>query len=176
MTDEFNRHNLRRMSVSWVIIPSSIVACGATYAVGANDAANALGTAYGSKTLSMRSALILGSVCEFLGILALGSIVSSTLRTGIIDVSSMSAPLFVIGMFSALCAAFVWLLFATLFGFPVSTTHTIVAGIFAFGVFEAGIAAINTISVVLISVSWIVSPLAGFVSKIEMQSSFVDLI
>jgi phosphate/sulfate permease len=136
--------------------------------------------------------------------------VGSTLRNGIVSMPSMAPQYFVVGMFSALSAAFVWLLVATLLGLPglvffffvlcslftsrrvVSTTHTIVAGIFAFGVFEAGISAINTTSVIMIGeflkkiewsislnlagVSWIVSPLAGFVVALLLHGALHWLI
>jgi phosphate/sulfate permease len=155
--------NLASVPVGWVIVPASIIAAGATYAVGANDAANALGTSVGARSLSLRSAIALGAVMEFLGIVALGAVVGSTLRSGIIDPFAFTDPrYYVVGMFSVLCAAFSWLLVATLLGLPVSTTHTIVAGIASFGLFEVGTAALNVNSVVIISISWIVSPLLGF--------------
>ena len=47
-----------------------------------------------------------------------------------------------------------------------STTHTIVAGIAAFGLFEVGVAALQVQSVVIIAVSWVVSPVSGFVAAL----------
>lgn len=149
--------------MGWVMVPAALVAAGATFAVGANDASNALGTSLGSRAVSLRAALVIGACMELLGVLALGSLVSSTLKAGIIDPAAFPDPRFyVLGMFSVLCAAFAWLLVATLLGLPVSTTHTIVSGIFAFGLLERGPAAINTHSVMLVAISWVVSPLAGF--------------
>lgn len=99
---------------------------------------------------------------EYVGIVALGSLVGSTLKSGIVLPSAFAhPPVFVLGMFSVLCAATAWLLAATLLGLPVSTTHTIVAGIFAFGLLQEGPSAVNTGSVVAILISWIASPLAG---------------
>jgi PiT family inorganic phosphate transporter len=159
--------NLASIPLGWVIVPASIVAAGATFAVGANDAANALGTSVGARSLSLRSAIVLGACMEFLGIVALGAVVGSTLRNGIINPEAFPDPrYFVVGMFSVLCASFAWLLVATLLGLPVSTTHTIVAGIAAFGIFEVGAAALQVNSVVIIAVSWVVSPVSGFVAAL----------
>ncbi len=159
--------NLASIPLGWVIVPASLLAAGATYAVGANDAANALGTSVGAGSLSLRSAIVLGASMEFLGIVALGAVVGSTLRGGIVDLAAFGDPqYYVLGMLCVLCSAFVWLLLATLLGLPVSTTHTIVAGIAAFGLFEVGPAALNVDSVVVIAVSWVVSPIAGFVAAL----------
>lgn len=157
--------SISSIPLGWTLVPGAIIAAGATFAVGANDVGNALGTSLGSRALSLRSAIILGGFMEFLGIVSLGQLVGGTLKAGIVDPEAFSNPqYYVVGMFSVLAAAFVWLLAATLLGLPVSTTHTIVAGIFAFGVFEIGASAVNVNSVISISISWIASPLSGFVA------------
>lgn len=69
------------------------------------------------------------------------------------------------GMFSALLAVAVWLTFASGFGWPVPTTHTIVGAIIGFAVVATGIEAVHWWGVAAIAVSWLITPiLAGVIS------------
>ena len=79
--------------------------------------------------------------------------------------------LLVIGMLSALFAAAVWLTIASAFGWPVSTTHTIVGAIIGFAVVAVGIEAVHWWDVVAIAASWVVTPvLAGMISFLLILS------
>ncbi len=119
-----------------VIATASVVSAGVSYAVGANDVSNAMGTSVGSGALSRRAALVLAGVMEAFGVLLIGRLVSDTIRFGIVQPAPapQAAFLFVLGMLATLIASFVWLLVATLLSWPVSTTHTIVSDWGAVGV------------------------------------------
>ena len=104
------------------------------WGVGANDVANAMGTSVGSKALTIKQAIIIAMIFEFLGAYLAGGEVTATVRKGIIDPALMegSPDLLVYGMLSALLAAGTWLLIASILGWPVSTTHSIVGAIVGF--------------------------------------------
>ena len=68
---------------------------------------------------------------------------------------------FAIGMLSALLAAAIWLNVATSWGHPVSTTHAIVGAVLGFGISARGMGAPDWLVVGRISLSWVISPLAG---------------
>ena len=81
-----------------------------------------------------------------------------------------SAKLFVIGMLSALLAAGLWLQIASFFGWPVSTTHSIVGAIVGFGIVYGGFTAVEWGGVGKIAASWVVSPImSGAISFIIFQ-------
>jgi phosphate/sulfate permease len=106
------------------------------WSIGANDVANAMGTSVGSGALTVKRAVIIAAVLEFSGAFFVGTHVSETIRKGIISPEVfMGHELdLVFGMIGALLAAAVWLQVASYFGWPVSTTHSIVGSVLGFGV------------------------------------------
>lgn len=137
------------------------------WGVGANDVANAMGTSVGSRALTIKQAILIAMVFEFLGAYLAGGEVTSTIRKGIIDPALLAGTpeLLVYGMLSALLAAGTWLLVASLLGWPVSTTHSIVGAIVGFAAVGIAVEAVNWSRVGTIVMSWVVSPvLAGTIS------------
>lgn len=130
--------------------------------IGANDVANAMGTSVGSGALTLREAVIIAAVLEFSGAFFFGSHVSETIQNGIIDSSIFKDPLLIVfGMLSALISAGVWLQVASYFGWPVSTTHSIVGSLVGFGIAVGGVEAVYWDNVLFIATSWILSPILG---------------
>ncbi|MCW8195747.1 inorganic phosphate transporter [Proteobacteria bacterium 005FR1] len=137
------------------------------WGVGANDVANAMGTSVGSRALTIKQAIVIAMIFEFLGAYLAGGEVTSTIRKGIIDPEILSddPQLLVFGMMSALLAAGIWLLVASLRGWPVSTTHSIVGAIVGFAAVGVGVDAVDWGRVGSIVASWVVSPvLAGAIA------------
>lgn len=143
------------------------------WGVGANDVANAMGTSVGSKALTLKQAIIIAIIFEFLGAYLAGGAVTATIRKGIIDPGLLSGTpeLLVFGMLSALLAAGIWLLVATHFGWPVSTTHSIVGAIVGFAAVGISVDAVNWAKVSKIVASWVVSPVtAGLIAFFLFRS------
>jgi len=137
------------------------------WGVGANDVANAMGTSVGSKALTVKQAICIAMVFEFAGAYLAGGEVTSTIRKGILDPALVQddPQLLVFGMMAALLAAGTWLLIASLKGWPVSTTHSIVGALVGFAAVGIGVDAVSWPKVGKIVASWVVSPvLAGTIS------------
>lgn len=137
------------------------------WGIGANDVANAMATSVGSKALTIKQAIVVAAVFEFLGAVLAGGEVTSTIRKGIVDADLLAETpeLLVYGMLAALLAAGTWLLVASRKGWPVSTTHSIVGAIVGFAAVGIGVDSVQWGKVGGIVASWVVSPLtAGFIA------------
>ena len=144
------------------------------YGVGANDVANAMGTSVGSKALTIKQAIIIAAIFEFAGAYLAGGSVTSTIRGGITDASYFvdTPELMAFGMIAALLAAATWLIVASYFGWPVSTTHSIVGAIIGFAAVGVGMEAVNWDKVGGIVGSWVVTPmLAGVLAYMFFMSA-----
>jgi PiT family inorganic phosphate transporter len=134
------------------------------WGIGANDVANAMATSVGSNALTIKQAILVAAIFEFAGAVLAGGAVTSTIRKGIVDTSSLvggDERLLIYGMLAALLSAGTWLLVASRNGWPVSTTHSIVGAIVGFAAVGIGIDAVQWGKVGTIVLSWVVSPLTS---------------
>lgn len=157
-----------------LIILAAVFGFVMAYGVGANDVANAMGTSVGSKALTIKQAIIIAAIFEFAGAYLAGGSVTSTIRSGIIDPSYFAeVPEYLVyGMIGALLAAGTWLLVASYFGWPVSTTHSIVGAIIGFAMVAVGSEAVQWNKVSGIVGSWVVTPmLAGILAYLIFMSA-----
>ena len=131
--------------------------------IGANDVANNVGPAVGSKALTMGGAIMIAMIFEAAGAFIAGGEVVSTIKGGIIDIKQFGTDTetFVWAMMAALLAAALWLNLATVAGAPVSTTHSIVGGVMGGGMAAAGFGIVDWGTMGAIVSSWIISPLMG---------------
>ena len=137
------------------------------WGIGANDVANAMATSVGSKAITIKQAIIIAAIFEFLGAYLAGGQVTKTIRKGIVDLNAFEGnpDLLIWGMLAALLAAGTWLLIASMKGWPVSTTHSIVGAVIGFAAVGVSMDAVSWGKVGTIVMSWVVSPiLAGFIS------------
>lgn len=148
------------------------------WGVGANDVANAMGTSVGSRAITIKQAIIIAVVFEFLGAWLAGGEVTQTIRKGIIDPAMLEndPQLLVYGMLASLLAAATWLLIASMKGWPVSTTHSIVGAIVGFALAGLGMEAIGWAKVGQIAASWVVSPLLAGTIAFTLFKSVQHLI
>ena len=129
--------------------------------IGANDVANAMGTSVGAKAVTVKQAILIAMVFEFAGAYLAGGEVTQTIRNGIIETSLFThePQTLVFGMMSALLAAGTWLIVASVMGWPVSTTHSIIGAIIGFACVSVGPHSVDWGSVKGIVGSWLITPL-----------------
>jgi len=130
--------------------------------IGANDVANNVGPAVGSRAMTLTTAIIIAAIFEASGAIIAGGDVVSTIKKGIIDPSDIGDPnAFIWLMMAALLAGAIWLNIATALGAPVSTTHSIVGGVLGAGIAAGGMGIANWGTMGAIAASWVISPVLG---------------
>lgn len=128
---------------------------------GSNDVANSFGSSVAAGSLSLGWAVVLGSICELVGAVSLGASVAGTIRGKVIDASFYkdTPEIFMLGNTTALMMGSIWLLLATYFQFPVSTTHDIVGAIIGFSLAAYGFDSIVWDEAKKIFISWVAAPI-----------------
>ncbi|MEP5701577.1 MAG: inorganic phosphate transporter, partial [Sneathiella sp.] len=147
---------------STLVIVAAIIGGYMALNIGANDVANNVGPAVGSKALSMAGALVIAAIFEAAGAILAGGDVVETIKKGIIDPAGMeNSQVFIWAMMSALFAAAAWVNIATWVGAPVSTTHAVVGGVMGAGIAAAGFGVVSWPTMSKIAASWVISPVMG---------------
>ncbi|OUC12996.1 MAG: phosphate permease [Alkalinema sp. CACIAM 70d] len=143
-----------------MLVLSSGLAFYLAWNLGANDVANSMGTSVGSKAITLRQALIIAGILEFVGAVLFGRGVSQKLATGVVNPSLfLDRPDWLLwGMVAVLLSTSLWLNLATYLGLPVSSSHATVGAIAGMGWIAWGFSAVNWPSIGTISLSWIATP------------------
>lgn len=132
------------------------------FAIGANDVANSMATAVGAKAITPKQAVMIAAVLELLGAVLFGSHVTSTIMKGIVKWDYVSDPnILLLGAMATLISTTVWILIATFWSMPISTTHSVVGGMMGFGIVAAGWNAVNWVTMLRIAMTWVISPFFG---------------
>ena len=162
----------------FILLIASFIGFFMAFGIGANDVANSMGTSVGSKAITIKQAIIIAAIFEFLGAFLAGGEVTSTIRKGIVDPNlyANDINIFIIGMMSALLAGGTWLSIASMRGWPVSTTHSIVGSIIGFVLITKGVDAVSWGKVGDIAMSWVTSPLFSAILAFGLYMSAKKLI
>ncbi|WP_201456552.1 inorganic phosphate transporter [Chlamydia sp. 17-3921] len=144
-----------------LIIFVFLCGCYTAWNIGANDVANAVGPSVGSGVLTLRQAVIVAAIFEFLGAILLGDRVAGTIESSLVSVCNLTPEDYIYGMTAALLATGVWLQLASFFGWPVSTTHSIVGAVVGFGLILGKGSIVHWGSIGTILIGWLLSPLIG---------------
>ncbi|MEE2700701.1 MAG: inorganic phosphate transporter [Chloroflexota bacterium] len=129
------------------------------YCNGLNDAANAIATAISTRVLTPGAGVLMGGIMNLVGALT-GTAVAKTIGKGIVDPELMTQA----AVMAAIGSAVIWVLVATRYGFPVSVSHSLVAGVLGAGVAVAGFEAVKTATVLKVLMALALSPFFGFIA------------
>ncbi len=156
-----------------LILLTLVMSIGVGWSIGANDAANSLGTAVGSRVLTLKRAIILICVFGFIGAFLQGSHVAKTIGKGIVPLDQLDKNLSLYIALIASFAACVWVVIATSWKIPISTSHSIVGAVAG-----AGLAAGATVKWKVlfdIFICWIFTPLGSAVLGFIFYQIFKSL-
>lgn len=169
----------------WMTIAAGIFGFLMAFGIGANDVANgkicfasltfafilrswlklwyviaAFATSVSAKSVTLKQAVLIASICEFLGAMLLGASVTATIKGKIIDTDLYEddPDVLMYGMLTSLVAAAFILGAANYLALPVSTTHTIIGSIVGFSLAAKGFNSINWKEVAKVFISWVAAP------------------
>jgi len=160
---------------TWVLVIAIIFAFISAFGIGANDVANAFATSVGAKSITIKQAIVIAAIFEFSGAFLMGSHVTDTIRKGITDAALFEeAPeLLMFGMMCVCVTTAFWLLLATYWKLPVSTTHTCVGAVLGFTIACKGWGGVNWEVFGLIVLSWFVSPILSGIFAVGLYKSIL---
>jgi len=162
----------------WNPLSLAILAAGFAMAwnLGANDLANAMATSVGSRALRIWQATLVAAVLNLVGAAFYGARVTHTVAQGIVPIELIDQHMLALGALAVLLAAATFLILATHWSLPVSTTHAIVGAMMGFGVVAVGPGQVAWGVLGQIVASWLISPLIGGLVAFFIYSIFRHLI
>ena len=115
----------------------------------------------------MRNAMVIAGIFEFAGSFLMGSSVTSTIQSKICDPMAFQdePAILMFGMLCVIVGVAAWLIIATLYALPVSTTHSCIGGLVGMTIVAKGVYAVKWSSVGGVVASWFISPvLSGIIT------------
>ena len=150
-----------------IIILIVLLALGFDFINGFHDTANAIATAVSTKALTLKNAIIMAAIMNFLGaIVSTG--VAQTIAKDIVDLNNISNGSTVI--IAALISAIIWNLITWYFGIPSSSSHALIGSLIGAALADAGASAIKLKGFEKVVTSLIASPLIALVVGFLMFS------
>ncbi len=134
------------LSVSLIAVV--VLALGFDFINGFHDTANSIATSVSTRVLSLRQAVIMSAILNFVGALT-SSKVAKTITSGLVDNSMITAQYVII---ATLIAAIIWDLITWYYGIPSSSSHALIGALLG-----SSIAFVGNFNVVI----W-----AGFLKKV----------
>jgi len=150
-----------------IIILIVLLALGFDFINGFHDTANAIATAVSTKALTLKKAIIMAAIMNFLGaIVSTG--VAQTIAKDIVDLDHISNGSTVI--IAALISAIIWNLITWCYGIPSSSSHALIGSLIGAALADAGASAIKLKGFEKVVSSLIGSPIIALVVGFLMFS------
>jgi PiT family inorganic phosphate transporter len=126
---------------------------------GMNDAANSIATIVSTRVLSPRLAVAWAAFFNFAAAFGFGVHVATTIGRGIVDTRVVS-PILIL---AALVGAILWAYLCTLYGLPISVSHSLIGGLAGAGLAKAGPGALVASGLIKVAIFIVLSPVIGLV-------------
>lgn len=161
----------------FIIGGSAALAFYMAWNIGANDVSNSMATAVGARAITFRQAVLIAGVLSVLGAVLVGSHVTETVKSNIVDPMRIGdAQILLLGFIASLVAASLFVTLATWKEMPISTTHSIIGALVGFGIVAGGQACINWGKLGEVVASWVLSPFVGCILAFLIFKIIVKLI
>lgn len=126
------------------------------YINGFHDTANAIATCVSTRALSVKGAILMAAILNFVGA-TISTKVASTIGKGIVDKDNITQMVVLAGITGAI----VWDLITWYYGMPSSSSHAIIGGLMGSVIAHAGMGALKWIGLKKIVLGLVISPILG---------------
>jgi PiT family inorganic phosphate transporter len=126
------------------------------YVNGFHDTANAIATCISTRALSVKAAIIMAAVLNFVGAM-ISTKVASTIGKGIVDPVNVTQMVVLAGIVGAI----IWDLITWYYGLPSSSSHAIIGGIMGAVIAHSGMATLHWKGLEKIILALVISPIVG---------------
>ncbi|MHA2000498.1 MAG: inorganic phosphate transporter, partial [Promethearchaeota archaeon] len=153
-----------------IVIILLILMMGLAFAIGAND--ETMATLVGTRSVKVKTAVIIGAFLVFFGVYFLSAGVGKTVGASLLG---KDVEYNVNMMLAILISTIVWLVVASQTGAPISTTHSLVGSVFGIGVVwaiqggDSFFKALNWSKMGSVALGWVISPILGFTGAYLFQ-------
>ena len=164
---------------SFIFIIGIVFAFLDAFGMGANDVSNSFAPSVGSRSLTLGGAICIAIFTEFGGAVLLGASTTDTIKNGIISLDRFesSPDVLMLGFMCSLIGSSLFVMMATMIGWTVSSTHSIVGAVGGIGVATFGFGSLNWAELTKIFISWIAAPgLAGIIASIVFMVTKVAVL
>ena len=153
------------LEVPLVVITGIIIALIFDFGNGLNDAANAVSTVIATRVMSLRNAVIMSALGNFIGAFIFGVAVATTVGKGLIVPSAVDSYVIIAGLIGAVF----WVYLTTYFGLPISASHSLIGGYVGSAVIAAGFKAVIFSGVIKVVLFIFLAPLLGMAGGFFFQ-------
>ena len=139
---------------------------------GLNDAANSVSTIVATRVLSLRSAVLIAALFNFIAAFVFTTAVASTIGKGIVDPASVTVAIVVCGLVGSI----VWVYAASWLGIPISASHSLIGGIIGSAIAGKGVGILlwNGVSTVVLFI--FIAPIVGMIGAFLFSSLVVRIV
>jgi len=152
-----------------LLLLGTLIALYIAWSIGAND--ETMANLAGSKFVSITTAIVLGAIMDFLGAVILGYKVEETISKDLLNYRITEVDALIIVISVAL-----WLTIASSYGWPISTTHSVIGACIGLSIVKSGMEAINWYILAKIILAWLLSPLIGLLCTVVIIKFLSNLI
>lgn len=157
-----------------LIVAVVVLALSFDFINGFHDSANAIATSVLTRALSMRNAVLVAGMQNFIGAM-IWTGVAKTIGKGIVDPRLVSGKPGQIVVLAALTGAIAWNLFTWWRGLPSSSSHALIGALIGATIAAKGIGVLNGHGLLLIFGALVLSPIVGFVAGAFMMVLVMNL-
>jgi len=138
---------------------------------GFNDSANSVATVIGTRVLKPIHAVLLSSVANFAGPFIFGVAVATTIAKGIVSPDDITVYMIIGGLAGAIS----WSTICTMFGLPISNSHSLIGGIIGAGIVGLGFEKLVFDGLAKVVSGIVIAPIGGIIFGLLLTGLIITI-